>query len=245
MAKQSGLGQRLYVGGWDISGDVGAIDTCACPRGVLDVTALDKSAQEAILARSDGELSFSAFYNPAGAPAFTAEHGALSPLPTADVLMLWLMSTIAGDPAAALSARQIDYAGTRGNDGSLGFKVQGKADAAPIEWGQVLTAKITAVGATASQDNGASTASGIVCYLQLFTATGAGPAVVTVEHSADNITFTTLATFASVASPFTPQGQRITATGTVNRYLRANVSGVTDATYAVAVRRKMAQDDAN
>ena len=44
MAKQSGLGQRLYVGGFDISGDVGSIDNASTPTALLDVTGIDKLA---------------------------------------------------------------------------------------------------------------------------------------------------------------------------------------------------------
>ena len=41
MPKQSGLGQNLYVAGYNLSGEIGAIDNIASPRGLLDTTAIE------------------------------------------------------------------------------------------------------------------------------------------------------------------------------------------------------------
>ena len=44
MAKKSGLGNNLFISGYDLSGDVGAIGSIASTRGVQDVTSINKSA---------------------------------------------------------------------------------------------------------------------------------------------------------------------------------------------------------
>ena len=41
MAKGSGLGAQLYVGGYDLSNDIGQVDNIELVRGLLDVTGLD------------------------------------------------------------------------------------------------------------------------------------------------------------------------------------------------------------
>ena len=140
MGKISGLGQQLYLGGRDLSGDVGSIDSAGSPTNLLDVTSINKSAVERIYGLRTGQLSFTAFFN----DATDAEHDALKGLPTADVLALWLMSTTRGDACAALTAKQIDYDATRNADGSLTFKVdlQGTAGLF-LEYGKILVAKTT------------------------------------------------------------------------------------------------------
>ena len=52
MAKQSGLGQQIFVHGYDLSGDVAAIDNAGSPREALDTTALNASAHERVLGLS-------------------------------------------------------------------------------------------------------------------------------------------------------------------------------------------------
>lgn len=73
-----------------------------------------------------------------------------------------------------------------------------------------------------SVDNGASTANGWVAQLHV-TANGLdGNAVFTIEDSANNSTFATLGTFSTVPSGATVE--RITGTGTVDRYVRLNIN---------------------
>src|SRR6266542_2840605 len=103
MAKQSGLGSNLYVAGNDLSGDAGSVDTISTPIGVLDVTAIDKSAFERIGGLRDGSIEFTSFYNP------TSEHPVLSALPTADVLVTVAIGTAIGNAAACLVGKQINY----------------------------------------------------------------------------------------------------------------------------------------
>ena len=50
MAKESGMGDNFYIGGYNLSTDVSALDTIACRRAALDVTSIDKSAPERISA---------------------------------------------------------------------------------------------------------------------------------------------------------------------------------------------------
>lgn len=66
MAKSSGLGDNFYVGGYDLSGDVGSVDQIGSPRGTFDVTGINKFANERIYGRKDGMLSFTSFFEYSG-----------------------------------------------------------------------------------------------------------------------------------------------------------------------------------
>ena len=109
-----------------------------------------------------------------------------------------------------------------------------------IEDGKILEALAarTATGNSASLDNSASSASGAGLYLQVTAASGSSPTLdIVVQHSADDSTFTTLATFTQATAI---GAERKTASGTVNRYLRvaATVGGSSPSfTYTVAVAR--------
>ena len=130
MAKQSGLGDNFYLGGYDLSGDVSALTAIRMPSALLDITAINKSAMERIYGLADGELSFTSWFNDAAAQ----EHVALKGLPRTDVQALYFRGTTLGNPVAALLAKQVNYDATRGADGSLSFAVQCLGQGQPLEW---------------------------------------------------------------------------------------------------------------
>lgn len=134
MAKQNGLGFRFLVGGYDLSGDISALDSITGTIGMLPGTDITQSAMARIIGLRDGSIGFTAYMDPANA------HPVLAALPTADTLMSANPPPQAiGNAAAALVAKQTNYDATRGNDGSLLMKVQGQGNAYALEWGVQLT----------------------------------------------------------------------------------------------------------
>lgn len=136
MAKQSGLGARLLVGGYDLSGDIQALDQINGSLAALDVTGIDKSAHERIGGLRDGSMSFTSFFNNAKA------HPVLSSLPTGDVQMqFWVppLAAAAVPTVACLNAKQVDYDPTRGTSGELTSKTQGQGNGFGLEWCMPLT----------------------------------------------------------------------------------------------------------
>jgi hypothetical protein len=80
-------------------------------------------------------------------------------------------------------------------------------------------AAIIATGTGTSVDNGASTSNGGIANLHITDVSGTLPTLaVIIEHSTNNSTWTTLASFTSATAAVSEQ---ITFTGTVNRYVRA------------------------
>jgi hypothetical protein len=66
MAKTSGLGDNFYVGGYDISGDVGSIDQISTPTATFDVTSIKDYANERIFGRRDADVQFTSFFEYSG-----------------------------------------------------------------------------------------------------------------------------------------------------------------------------------
>lgn len=206
MAKQNGLGARFLAGGYDISGDVNAIDQISGGPALNDGTDITMSAHARIPVARDGHMAFTVFMDPANA------HPVLDALPRTDVLMTALLPSLAiGGAAACLNAKQVNYDPARSANGELLFKVQGEGNSFGLEWGVTLTAGLrTDTTATngASLDNAAATGWGAQAYLQV-TAFAGTSVTVTVQQSADNATWITLGS-AFTAVSAAPATQRVT-----------------------------------
>lgn len=239
MTKQSGLGANAYVGGYDLSGDIGAIDRIGGTVATLDVTAINQSAHARLQTLRDGQIDFTAFFDSAAG----ASHPVLSALPTADVHAMVLLPALAvGCAAVCQVSKQVGYDPTRGTDASLTLKTSLQGSAYGQEWGVGLTAGLrtdtTATNGT-SWDSAASASFGAQAYLQVTAFTGTD-VTVKIQDSADNSTFadvTSLA-FAQTTAAHTTQRISIGNTATVRRYVRAvtvTSGGFTSATFAVVI----------
>ena len=236
MAKKSGLGAEFYIGGYDLSGDVGAIDTIAMPRGVLDVTGINKSSMERVYGKIDSEISFTTYFNDAAGQ----EHPALKGLVTVDRNVLAMMAAALGSPAAIMVSKQINFDWSRGADGSLTGKVQCLGQGVKLEWGKSIIAAstIVAAGNSASEDNAASSANGIAAVIHCWAFTGTSITVALQSSSDDGAAdpYAAIATFTAISAAFS--SQRLTVAGSIERYLRLNYSGTfTSASIIVATRR--------
>lgn len=237
MGKSSGLGDNLYVGGSDLSGDISAISRIGCSAAQLDFTGINKEAFERKHGVRDGSIEFTSYFNPATGQA----HPTLSALPTSDVIVSYFRGTAVGNVTGSINAKQVGYDPTRGNDGALTLATQAQANKFGLEWGVMLTAgKQTDTSATDSTglDQTASTSNGAQAYLHVFSFTGTS-CTVTIEDSADDSTYASLIAFTAATGA---TSERKTVTGTVDRYVRISTSGTfTSCVFAVAfVRNKIA-----
>lgn len=226
MAKQSGLGDALYVDGLDLSGDIGSLSGLHGGPATLDVTGIDKSAPERIGGLRDGGLTFVSFMNDSAGSAFQT----LKTLPRTDRLVSYCRGLAQGNAMASLVSKQIGHDPTRGNDGSLTFETQAQANAYGLEWGLQLTpGKRTDTAATSPAtglDTVASASFGLQAYLHVFSFTGTS-VTVTLQDSADNATFAAIGSGVSFAAATAVGAQRISTvnTQTVRRYVRAITTG--------------------
>lgn len=234
MAKQGGLGDRLYIAGYNFSGDIGALDSVATPKAVQDVTGIDKSAMERITLTRDGRMQFTQFFN----DATGQEHPRLSPLLTTDQHCMYQRGTTIGNPSAAMVAKQINYDWDRAADGSLTGSTEMLANAYGLDWGRQLTAGTqtdTVAGNGTSVDFLAATSFGWVAYLQVFDFTGTS-VTITLEDSADNAAWAVFAgsAFSAATANSTQRIASSTQTATVRRYVRLVSSGTfSSAAFAV------------
>lgn len=246
MAKTSGLGNALYVSGNDLSGDVTAVGNVGGGPAALENTGINKSAFERIGGVRDGRLEATSWWNPSGA------HPVLAALPTTDVHEMFCCGTALGSPSACIVAKQVNYDGTRANDGSFTFATSSQGSAYGLEWGYLLTAgqRVDTVATTGTGvDFGVGSFPlfngqalfGAQCYLQVFAFTGTD-VTVKVQDSADNVSFADVTGMTFTAVTAAPGVQRIATASnqTVRRYLRAVTTtsgGFTSATFAVAAAR--------
>ena len=233
--KTSGLGDRFYVAGFDLSGDTNSIARIGGGNTPLIMTDITQSGQARQGGLLGGEINWTSYFDSNAGQA----HPALSVLPrTSTIVSYFHQPTAVGAHCASMVAKQIGYDPTRANTGMLTFGVASQnSDGYPLEWGLGLTAGArTDSTATngASVDNGASTAFGAQAYLHVFAVTGTS-VTVTLQDSPDNTTFTNISSGAFIAAT-TTGAQRIAlpAGATVNRYVRAVTSGTfTNAQFAV------------
>ena len=231
MAKQSGLGDRFWLSGNDLSGDIGSLQRIGGGPAPLDLTDITQSGYDREGGLRTGALEFTSWFNPDRA------HPVLGALPRTDVIGTYGRGAAIGAPAASCRAVQVNYDGARGQDGGFSFGVSLQSDGFGIEWGQQLTPGLrTDTTATngASLDGLASSAFGAQFYLHLTSFTGTS-VVVKIQDSADDVSFADL-TGAAFASATGATFERIaTADGaTVRRYLRVVTTGTfTSASFVV------------
>ena len=241
MAKSSGLGDNLYIQGFDASGDIQALGNIGGGPALLNFTAINKSAYERQGGLRSGQIEMTTYFNHVAVTGGT--HEKLAALPRTDVILTYCRGTTLGDTAASLVGKQVNYDPTRGDDGMLTFGVSAQSNGFGIEWGQQLTAGIrtdTAATNGTGLDTGGSLSFGGQAYLQAFSFTGTD-VTVKIQDSADNATFADVAGFAfTQITGGTPSAERIALsnTATLRRYLRVSTvttGGFTSLAFAVNV----------
>lgn len=136
MAKQSGLGDNFYLGGFDLSGDTASLGEIGGGIAVIETTGIDKSAFERIGGQRDGRIEWVSHFN----PSTDQQHDTLSTLPTTDRHLMYCRGTTLGNAAACLVGKQLNYDPTRDTDGKLTIAVRAEANGFGLEWGKQLTA---------------------------------------------------------------------------------------------------------
>lgn len=236
MSKQGGLGHKLLIAGYDLSGDTNSYEVTGGAE-LLEVTGIDKSGKERIGGLRDGSIKWTSFFNPVAGQA----HPVLSALPTNDIQANLLAGTTLGAPAASLIGKQTNYPPKRASNGQLTIDIEAVANAWGLEWGIQLTPGIRA-DTTATTGTGVdlttSASFGAQAYLQVLGVTGTS-VTVAVEDSADNVTFAAVTglTF-TAATGITTQRLATANTATIRRYVRATSTGTfTAASFSVVLVR--------
>lgn len=228
MSKQSGLGDAFFVHGYDLSGDVNAVNKISGGPALLDFTTINKSAYVRQGGERSGEIDFTSFFDPSGSGPYTAGPAPLQTLPRTDVIVTYCRGTTLQNPAACMVAKQIGFDPTRGTDGSLTLSVTCQSNGYGLEWGEQLTAGLRTDGAAttgSAVDDTAGTSLGGQAYFQLtsFSGTSVTIDIQSATSSGGSYSSTGLTTSAMTAVG----AQRLATSGstTINRYLKVITTG--------------------
>lgn len=241
MTKSSGMGDQLFIAGYDIGADINSIGSLSTPRETLPGTDITQFAMARLFGKRDGQAEFTSYLDMAD----DASYEALSSLPRTSVHLMYLRGATLGNPSIGLIGLEVNYDPTRADDGSLMFGTSVLSTGFGIDWCKQLTAgKVTHASATngSSVDTTASASFGFQAYLQVFSV-GSGTVEITVQDSANNADWTDLTSgaFTNATGRTAERIQSSSATATVRRYLRVITEGTfTDAVFAVSIAKNAA-----
>ena len=229
MAKTNGLNVRLYVEGYDLSGDANALNGLGYTSELLDVTTLDVSAKKRIIGMVDGEISVDAFFDNAASHQHAVWASNSGKLPTADQDVLVPMGSAVGDPCVGMVSKEGSYSTTRSPGSAISASATyTTSDGAGLEFGVMLTAHDdthSSAGSGTVLDSGAATTNGAAGYLQIFSLASGSVTVKVQECASSGGTYSDLITFSTVAAAAAPTAERLVMTGNVARYLKVTTTG--------------------
>lgn len=228
---------RIYVGGYDLSGDALTFSSLDNTFGEADTTGWSEFTRNYIRdsRRTVAIRGFQALLNDTAAGAYTR-------LVTSPDAIVSLCLGGGGEPAVPDPAYLI-YAAQMGDTTSFNTNIgmltgdflplaTQYSDNATNPLGNVLQGAVSLSATTTglSLDNAAATTGGFHAHLHVL-ATASGNFAITIEHSTDDAAWATLATFTSTAGAITAERQ--TGTGTVNQYVRSLFTRTAGTTTAV------------
>lgn len=232
-----GYQTRLLVGKYDLSGYVTSV-TVDRTRNTPEVTVFQPGTstphRDYIAGRADSTVAIDGLFDP--------ETGASDEIineitdGTEQIITISPQGAVAvGDRAVLVSGFQDSAPLSVSGDDAVKF-TSGRKGSGAARGGVVLHDHVaeTTTGNQSSVDNAASSAYGAVAHLHV-TAFDGTNAVVKVTDSTDNSTFADLVTFTTVTAA---TSERKSVTGTVNRYVRVELSGTfTSITFTVGFAR--------
>ena len=228
MAKVNGLNVRLYVEGYDLSGDANALSGLGYTSELLDVTTLDVSARKRIVGIVDSEISIDAWFDNAASRQHAVWTSNSGKQPTADQDVLVPMGSAVGDPCVGLVSKQGTMTTTRAPGSAIAANATFSANGSGAEFGEMLTAHDdthSSAGSGTVVDSGASSSSGGSGYLQVLSVASGSVTVNLQESTSSGGSYSNFMTFSTVAAAAAPAAERVTMEGTVQRYIKVTTTG--------------------
>ena len=226
MAKVSGLGQALFVQGFDLSTDTSSVDNLGYTQELLDTTAIDQTCYSRIIGRTDSTLTVNGWFDNADDKSHEA-YTVSNKLPTGDRAVTYLLGTAIGETALILNAKQANYDVTNSPGNALATTASFSSTASVsgfdgMEFGVMLDAGATTYTSTTNGttvDQSASSAAGSVACLQFVSGVSVSSLVAKIQHSSDGGSWSDIITFSTISAN-TPTAEIVSMEGTVNRYVR-------------------------
>jgi hypothetical protein len=224
---------RLLANGHNLSGDMRSVGSFGTEFAQADATGWSDGVMQYLAGRGSVMLDgFTAIFNntpTATGPTAAGSHDVMATGGSYYVsLFIGVRAAPAiGDPCFASVFEQGGYTVTGGGDEAVMLAANfGGSAVLPTTadvWGVTLAAGTELTGSTngGSVNNGASSSDGYIAFLHVPQTTGAQASndwAFVIEDSADDSSFSTLATFTADGSAIT--AERLEGTGTVEQYVR-------------------------
>lgn len=225
MAIRSGIGARLFLDQYDLSGDVGSIGSINGGTNLQEIPVLQDVAMRRLSLLRDGAVDFSAYFN--GSTGGSAP--VLEDLPGNATQITVASGSVVGYDTWSMLGLQATYDTVRGQDGSLVLNTNLMANATATESGELLTTGLQTFASSGAGSvltySGVSTAFGLVAYLHA-TALTSGTATVAIQDSTDNISYgnVTGGGFTAITGP-TKQRIATAKDLVVKKYVKINITG--------------------
>ena len=241
MSKTHSKWTRVLVGGANLSGDSRSLGSIGTQYDTVEVHGFDAALKERLVGQDDAMFGpYQALFNDRPAAIGPVQPGSHIVLSTSDNMGVSAFFGLGaapaiGNPAYSKTANKTSYTVSATNADAVVINADFTTRGGPIDnagWGRAL-----AVGVSLSDtdeldsvDNGAATTGGAGVYLHVTQSAGVMAAndwEITIEDSADDTTFATIATLSADGSVAT--SERALIAGTIRRYVRA-VATKTDGT---------------
>ena len=241
MAITTGLNTRLYVEGYDLSGDANSLDGAGYNQTLLDTTGLNTEAVTRTTGLVEGNITFNGFFNNATGQSHPVLSSNSGKLPSADQVVLIPFGSAVGDPFAGLVSKEGEYNVSRSQGSVMTLTATYASEGIGTEFGDMLTAHEdthSSAGSGTVFDGGASSSNGASGYLQVFSLASGSVTVKIQECSTSGGSYTDMITFSTVASASAPTAERLTMSGSVSQFLKVTTTGTfSNAVIAVGVHR--------
>jgi hypothetical protein len=250
VTKSSGMGDQLWVGGYDVGASTNSIGRISGGPAALDYTDITQLAFDREGGERDGGMDIVSYWNPSAG----GSHDVYSPLPRTDAIATYAHTTLIGGASANLVGKQIGYDGNRTPEGGFLLNVSALANSYGLQWafqataGKRTDAAATAAAAVSPLDQVTATpgAFGAVMWVHLFSL-GSGSVTIKAQESSDNgaDAYADVVGATTGALAAAPTALRI-ATGAINveRYIKIVTTGsFTNAVFSVSFARHRTQVD--
>lgn len=219
MATRKGLYLEFWLDGYKLTPLASEV-TPSIEFETIEAGAYNNPVKQYLCGRGEGSLEFSGFFD---STLTGATHEALKLVGVDKVAgVAWgdNAAPAMGDIACGMPVHQSSYTVSADLNGLLAAKAALKSIGTPLEWGTLLAnlTGVSADGNTTAVDQLAASSAGASAYLFVTGVSASDTAVIKVQHSTNNSTWTDLITFAANASVIT--AERAEVSGTVNRYVR-------------------------
>ena len=239
MSFKHGKNGRALVSSYDLSSYFNEMSSSQSIE-TAETTAFGNSAKTYITGLNDGTISFSGMFDGSSDAVAEVFEDIIANGSTTVITLAQDGGLTQGNSCVMAQAKQTSYDITTPVSDVVAlsgeFQVTGG-----LRNGLILGGAVTATASANGTgiDNTASTAAGASSNVHVTANSMDAATVIKVQHSADDITYADLITFASVAIA-TLTSESKTATGTINRYLRYQVTpaGSGSITFSISLSRR-------